>query len=101
MDSHEKGTVMEIPNDWMASEKGNTWLCDDDGNHVAWFQVDGRHLEVSVTPGNSPGFYIRALPDEENKPEKIARHINKNLSGWHVRRCNIEGVNIDPDSQVA
>jgi hypothetical protein len=92
---------MEIPEEWMASEKGNTWLSDDDGNHVAWFRVNGRYMEVSVTPGNSPGFYIRVLPDEENNQGKIAEHINKNLSGWTVVRCNIEGVQVGPGGMVA
>ena len=85
---------MEIPDEWMASEKGNTWLSDEDGNHMAWFRVDGRFLEVSVTPENSPGFWIRVLPDEENNQGKIAEHINKNLSGWTVVRCNIGGLTI-------
>ena len=92
---------MNIPDDLLISEKGNTWLCDDDGNHVAWFTIEGRFVEVSVTPGNSPGFYLRALPDDENDPEKIAKHINRNLSGWTVRRCNINGVEVGPDNMVA
>jgi hypothetical protein len=79
---------MEIPDEWMASEKGNTWLSDEDGNHMAWFRVDGRFLEVSVTPENSPGFWIRVLPEEDTE-EKVAKHINDNLSGWTVVRCNI------------
>lgn len=85
---------MTIPEDWMASEKGNTWLCDDDGNHVAWLKMGDRIVEVSVTPDNSPGLWIRLLgPDEGHS--SIAKHINENLSGWSVRRCNIEGVNIE------
>lgn len=92
---------MNIPEEYMASEKGNTWLSDDDGNHVAWFRIDGRFLEVSVTPGNSPGFYLRALPDEESGEESIARHINGNLKGWTVRRRNINGIEVDSDGMVA
>jgi len=92
---------MQIPDDLLVSEKGNTWLCDDDGNHVAWFKIEGRFVEVSVTPGNSPGFYLRALPDEENDPDKIARHINGSLQGWQVRRTNIPGIEVDSDGTVA
>ena len=91
---------MEIPEDWMASEKGNTWLSDDDGNHVAWLKIGERLVEISVTPGNSPGLWARLLPEEES-PESVARHINRNLQGWLVRRCNIEGVKIDHDNMVA
>jgi hypothetical protein len=91
---------MEMPEDWMASEKGNTWLSDDDGNHVAWLKVGERMVEISVTPGNSPGLWARLLPEDEN-PETIAKHINRNLQGWTVRRCNLEGVRIDHDNMVA
>lgn len=81
---------MELPNDWMSSEKGNTWLCQGD-NHIAWLRCGSRFIEVSVTPGNSPGLWVRLLSEEEGE-RKIVNHINKNLSGWTVRRCNLEGV---------
>lgn len=92
---------MQIPEDWMASEKGNTWLCDDDGNHMAWLRMGDRIVEISVTPGNSPGLWVRVLPPEEGDHKKIARHINGNLKGWSVRRCHIEGVEVDSDGMVA
>lgn len=92
---------MNLPDEWMASEKGNTWLCDDDGNHVAWLRVGDRFMEISVTPGNNPGLWARILGEEESSERSIAEHINKNLKGWNVRRCNIEGINIDPERQVA
>lgn len=90
---------MQIPDDWMASEKGNTWLCDDDGNHVAWLRMGERTVEFSVTPGNSPGLWARLLPEEEGEAH-IVRHINKNLQGWTVRRCNINGIEMDSDGTV-
>lgn len=83
---------MQLPDDWMANEKGNTWLSDDDGNHVAWLKVGDRMLEISVTPGNSPGFWARVVGEEN-----IADHINKNLQGWTVHRCNIDGVSVEDD----
>lgn len=93
---------MNIPEDYLVSEKGNTWLSDDDGNHVAWFRIShGRFLEVSVTPGNSPGFYLRALTEEESREESIAGHINVNLKGWTLRRRNINGIKVDSDGMVA
>jgi hypothetical protein len=80
--------------EWMASEKGNTWLCDDDGNHVAWLKMEGRILEVSITPDNNPGLYARLLSPDECSENKLAEHINKNLKGWLVRRSNIEGIKV-------
>ena len=91
---------MQIPEDWMASEKGNTWLSDDDGNHVAWLKMGERLVEISITPGNSPGLWARLLPEDEGE-KSIVRHINNNLQGWHVRRCNLKGVQIDHDGMVA
>jgi hypothetical protein len=90
---------MQIPEDWMASEKGNTWLCDDDGNHVAWLKMGERLVEISVTPGNSPGLWARLLPEDEGE-EQIVKHINVNLQGWTVRRCNFNGVEVGSDNMV-
>lgn len=92
---------MDIPDEWMASEKGNTWLCDNDGNHVAWLRVGKHFMEISVTPDNVPGLWARILSEEEGSEKNIAAHINKNLKGWSVRRCNIEGINVDAEKQVA
>lgn len=94
MDSHTKEREARM----LASEKGNTWLCDDDGNHVAWLKMGDQILEVSVTPDNSPGLWARFLPPDE--VPSIAEHINKNLVGWSVRRLNIEGVKVE-DGMVA
>jgi len=100
MDAQAKEREAEMTEEWIASEKGNTWLCDDDGNHVAWLRMGDRILEVSVTPDNNPGLWARLLSPEESHPEKLADHINKNLSGWSVRRVNVEGVKIE-DGMVA
>jgi hypothetical protein len=88
--------TIPLPLDWDADEKGNTWLVDEAcENHVAWFDLPGtplRRLEVAVTPGNSPGFEIQVLTPEHSTNEHLARHINTKLKGWHIRRCNIDGV---------
>jgi len=91
---------MELPEDWMASEKGNTWLCDDDGNHIAWLRAGSRYIEVSVTPGNSPGLWARVLSEAYGE-KKIVQHINRSLSGWTVVRCNFDGVKTDDSGMVA
>jgi hypothetical protein len=100
MDAQAKEREAEMTEEWIASEKGNTWLCDDDGNHVAWLRMGDRILEVSVTPDNNPGLYARLLSPEESSNASIAEHICKNLSGWYVRRCNLEGVRTNPDGTV-
>lgn len=90
---------MQTSEEWIASEKGNTWLCDDDGNHVAWLKMGDRLVEFSVTPGNSPGLWARMLAEDEDE-ESIVKHIQKNLKGWTVRRCNFNGVKVDSDGMV-
>lgn len=100
MDAYTKEREAKMLEEWMASEKGNTWLCDDDGNHFALLKMGDRILEVSVTPDNNPGLWARLLSPEESSPSKIADHVNKNLSGWTIRRLNLEGVKVE-DGMVA
>ena len=100
MDEPPKEREARMLEDWIASEKGNTWLCDDDGNHFALLKMGDRILEVSVTPDNNPGLWARLLSPEECPPVKIAEHINKNLSGWYVRRLSVDGVTVE-DGMVA
>jgi hypothetical protein len=94
-------SYMEIPNDWFSNERGNTWLMDDDGNHVAWLDVTPTvRMEVSICPGNYPGLSVSILSEEESTDEHLADHIQGKCVGWHVRKCNIEGVEIDADGMV-
>lgn len=75
-------------------ERGNTWLSND-GSHIAWFDQgessNGKRtwLEVSVCPGNYPGFNVRITVATE---QEIRNHIHNRCSGWFVNRCNIPGV---------
>ena len=104
---------MEIPNDWFANERGNTWLMDDDGNHVMWVDVvyenifDGLTLkgvkpkirmEISICPNDYPGLNICMLTEQESTDEHLAKHIHEKCIGWYARKCNIEGVKIQDET---
>jgi hypothetical protein len=84
---------MQIPDDLHLSERGNILLTGDDGNMVAWLTLEGdRRLEVTFNPGNYPALNVGVVTLTD---EQLAAHINGNLGGWHVRKCNIEGVNVE------
>jgi hypothetical protein len=93
---------MEIPNDWFANERGNTWLMDDDDNHVMWVNVTPFiRMEVSICPNDYPGLNICVLSEAESTDEHLAKHIHEKCIGWYVRKCNIEGVVVDSDDTIA
>ena len=93
--------MITLNDEWQTSERGNTWLVDDDGNHVAWFDIASAHrLEVSVTPGNYPGFLVALLTPELSTDAHLAKHIMERCRGWSVRKCNIDGVSV-VDGRVA
>ena len=75
-------------------ERGNTWLItDDDFIHLAFFSLeDDVWLQVSIHPGNYPGCEVTVISSTE---EELAKYIRDRCSGWLVRKCNIEGVNIE------
>lgn len=88
-----------LPPNWTTCERGNTWLVNDGGDHIAWFDLPGgQRLEVSVTPGNYPGFYVNVLEPEKSTDASLAKHINGKLVGWVVRKCNIPGVKLDGET---
>jgi hypothetical protein len=93
---------MEIPNDWFANERGNTWLMNDDGNHVMWVNVTPTiRMEISICPNDYPGLNICILSEAESTDEHLAKHIHEKCIGWYVRKCNIEGVVVDSDDTIA
>lgn len=92
---------MEIPNDWFANERGNTWLVDDDGNHVMWVNItDKIRMEISICPQNYPGLNVCILSLEHSTDEHLAKHIHEKCVGWYARKCNIEGVRIEDDTII-
>jgi hypothetical protein len=91
-------SYMEIPDDWFSNERGNTWLVNDDGNHVAWLDMTPTiRMEISICPGNYPGLNVCMLSEAESTDEHLAKHIHENCIGWYVRKCNIQGVRIEDD----
>ena len=87
-----------LPKDFAESERGNTWLSNDGGDHATWIRLGGNlFLEATITLGNYPGFCLAVI---EKTEKQIARHISKNLKGWFVHKCNIKGVRIGKDGEV-
>jgi hypothetical protein len=83
------------------TERGNVALSgvDFDVNcEVLWVIDDGKAvLEVTFNSGNYPAWQITSC---NITSEDLAKHINKNLQGWYVRKGNIDGLNIDDDGTI-
>jgi hypothetical protein len=93
---------VDIPENWFANERGNTWLMDDDGNHVMWVNVNDKvRMEISICPNDYPGLNICILSEAESTDEHLAKHIHEKCVGWYARKCNIEGVVVDSDDTIA
>lgn len=99
--------MIQLPEDFAATERGNTFLLSGDGAMVAWFNIENyprrlakialkKLLEVSWTPGNYPELKVQVV---EMTDEQLAHHIKTNCQAWTVRKCNIEGVDF-PDGIV-
>lgn len=87
---------VEVKENWFANERGNTWLMDDDGNHIIYVDVTPKNrMEITIRPEDYPGFSVSMLKDSDSTDEHLSKHINQNYGGWNVRKCNIEGVELD------
>lgn len=93
--------MIELPVDFSACERGNTWLISEDGQHLAFIDVPDskRRLSISIFPENYPGLNIQLLSEEDSTDEAIAKRINLNYVGWHIRKCNVNGV-LQRDAEV-
>lgn len=93
--------MAEIPENWIECERGNSWFLTEDGSdQLLFFRLpDDRMIEVSIYPENYPGAHISLLSASEFKSGKptqtLLDHIHENCDGWVVRKCNLEGVNIE------
>ena len=84
--------MIELPNTWTACERGNTMLSSGDGDMVAWLSLpQGCRLEISFCPDNYPALNVRVT---DLGDDQLADHINTNLKGWIVERCNISNVHV-------
>lgn len=84
--------MIEISENFAVNERGNTWLMDDGGNHVAYFRLPNSDckLEVTVTPENYPGFCVKIIPADKATDEILGNHINSLLKrGWTIQKNNI------------
>jgi hypothetical protein len=81
-------------------ERGNTWFVSADGmNHVIYVDTPdpARKLEVTVTPENYPGFYVKLLSVEKSTATTLAAHLTGLVrDGWTPRRIGVEGVLLAP-----
>jgi hypothetical protein len=87
--------LIELPDNWMTNECGNTWLSRiDSHDHIAWFKLPGttRLLEVEISEDSYPGMYVSLAPPEHSDPAVLAAHIMKHHAGWLVHKCNVVGV---------
>lgn len=91
-----------IPNDWFATERGNTWLISGENDaHIIWVDLpDGSKLEVSVCTKNYPGVGISILSEDEATNESIQKRIAKYYDGWYARKCNIPNITIDSENYI-
>ncbi len=90
----EEDLVVSLAAGWGVCERGNTWLVNTDGDtpaHAAWFHLEKNlWLEVTVNPGNSPGFEVQVIHRTE---KQMVRHVKKLIrEDWYVRRCNLPGI---------
>jgi len=82
-----------LPDDWVGSERGNTLLSSGEGNMVAWLDLPGGEyrLEVTFNPDNYPSLNVQVV---ELSDADLADHINSELGGWLVHKCNVRGVDV-------
>ncbi|MFA6132590.1 MAG: hypothetical protein WC869_01085 [Phycisphaerae bacterium] len=81
--------------DW--DDCGNTVLSHD-GGMIAYSELKpGIWHQVSFTPGNYPAFYSGVISMSR---WSLAKHINENLTGWDVHKCNVPGVKVNPSNRV-
>jgi hypothetical protein len=91
--------LFTLEENWSACERGNTLLVDDDGNMVAWIDIDmsfNRRMEVAFTPDNYPALSVGIV---QLTDEQLAKHIRTKCGDWYARKLNIEGVEL-VDSHV-
>jgi hypothetical protein len=94
--------MIQLPFDWCACERGNTLLSTGEGNIVAWLDLPGGEgrqvhvhkyrLEVTYTPDNYPSLNVQIVRSSD---EELAAHINSQLGGWLVHKCNVDGVVVE------
>jgi hypothetical protein len=83
---------------WTDCERRNVWLTNGEGDHYALIDLKGNvRLEISINMANYPGLNVAIIDADD---AKCANRIMVRFGGWYVRKCNIEGVNIEDDEIV-
>jgi phage-related protein len=88
---------IEIEMPLFLNDRGNTLLVRNE-SMVGWLEVKRNvYLEVAWNPDNYPALNVTMI---ERTPEEIVEHINKNLTGWFVRKANFNGIRRDVNGIV-
>jgi len=74
-----------------ATERGNTLLMNGE-QMAAWVSMGQKRLEITYNPNNYP---MLTVSEVDITDEQLAQHINDNLTGWFVPKCNVDGVHMD------
>lgn len=87
----------QIPDDWSATEAGNTWFSDQ-GRHAIWIVLpDGRRVEIFVDPNKRPGLKVRVLSLEDSADENLSAYLDSHMNGWRHHASNLKS---DPPPQI-
>lgn len=74
-------------------------VVNDNGAIAAWINLDdGKMLEITDTPGNTPRLYVAIV--QMSDAELLAHLNSEQMEGWTVVRANFEGqdkLNMDSD----
>jgi hypothetical protein len=83
-----------FPENFVETERGNTWLMGDDDRHYILIGLDvdeddnetSQYLELYLDPNNYPGFTMQPFHTYNEELKKV---IQSDFIGWSVRRWNL------------
>jgi hypothetical protein len=85
----KKTKRVTLPDDFFATERGNTMIVTEDGAMAAWIHLgNDRHLEITDTPGNYPRLCVALVGMPSTT---LRKHVNKLVKreGWILCKNNI------------
>lgn len=86
-----------LPDDFTATEIGNTWFSDQE-RHAIWVLLpDGRRMEIFIDPARRPGLKIRVLSPDDSADENLSAYLDSHMNGWRHHASNLKS---DPPSQI-
>lgn len=80
-------------------ERGGTVLVTDDGNIQAWLPLgEDNWREISWRHHHYPALRVSVVTATK---AEIATHVQKNYTGWLIRKVNLSGLIIDAGGRIA